>query len=80
MLSNIGRQGPFCDHIHRAVYEFLQILFEPHEIQERAPFFEGYEQVEVAILPAFASGQGAKDAHVLRHMSQRKFEDFCAVN
>lgn len=63
-ISQVGREGSLGHHIHRAVYEILQILLEPHEIEEGAPLFEGHEQVEVAILPPFASGQGAEDAHV----------------
>ena len=32
MLSNIGGQCPFCDYIHWAVYEVLQVLLEPHDV------------------------------------------------
>lgn len=79
MLSNIGGQGSFCDHIHRAVYEVLQILLEPHEIQQRTPFFEGHEQIQIAAFVAFTPGKGAEDAHVPGAMARRQVEDLCAV-
>src|SRR5947208_15863207 len=69
-IPQVGRQGSFSDHIHRAVYEILQILLEPDQIQERAAFAKRNEQIEVAVLPTLSSGQRAEDAHVRPSMAR----------
>lgn len=78
-LTQVGREGLLSDHVYWTINEILQILLEAHEIQERAAFSKGHEEVEIAVLASFTPSQGTEDSHVPRSMAHRQFEDFRAI-
>jgi hypothetical protein len=52
-VNSLCRESRVSAHRgYRAVDEVLEVLLEPHEVQERAPFPERHEEVEVAVLSA----------------------------
>ncbi len=62
-ISQVGGEGSLGHDIHRPVNEILQVLLEPHEVQERASFFKRHEQIEVTVAVVFIPGQGTEDAN-----------------
>lgn len=78
-LSQVGGEGLLRHHVDRTTDQVFQVLLQSHEIQERAPFSEGYQQVEVAGVGAFTARQRAEDAHVPRPMAFCRIEDLHAV-
>jgi hypothetical protein len=59
--------------------EVFHVLLQPHEIQERAPFRQCDQQIQIAFLVPFTSGQGAEQANVLCSVALRQIEDFRSV-
>lgn len=62
------------------MHEILEVLLESDEIQERTPFPERDEKVEVAVFASFTSGQGTKDPYVSRAVADCQVENLAAIS
>ena len=78
-VSQVGREGLLRHDVDGTMHQILQVLFEPHEIQQRASFRERDEEIEIAAHARLAASLGAENPHVRRSVTPCHVEDLRPV-
>jgi hypothetical protein len=74
-----GLEATVSQHLDCTSEQFLEILLEGDQVQQRAPRLDLDEQVDVAIRPRITSGHRTKHADIARAVARRQFKDLLSV-
>jgi hypothetical protein len=65
-LAQMRADAPVAEHLDVSAKQVFEILPEPDEVEQAAPWLHLHEQIYVAVRLSFASGSGAEHSHVAR--------------
>jgi hypothetical protein len=64
-LSDTRLEATFCDHIHPALQELLQIVLETSQVKKGPARLKLNEEIYVASFVGFASNYRAENPHIM---------------